>query len=53
MSEKLISLMIDEGVEITMKDYCRKKGLKIKHFIREAIVEALNSRGVKKCIKTH
>lgn len=51
MSEKLISLMLDEGVEKTMKDYCRNKDLKIKHFIREAIIEALNSRGVKKCIK--
>ena len=47
MSEKLISLMIDENVYDTLKDYCYKENLKVKHFIREAVISALFSRGVK------
>lgn len=53
MSEKLISLMLDEDVAQTMKDFCNKNNLKIKYFIREAIISALLKRGVKKCIKIH
>lgn len=48
MEEKLISLMLDKKVYETAKDYCYKKNLKVKHFVREAIIEALLSRGIKK-----
>jgi hypothetical protein len=45
MSEKLVSFMLDEGVLRTLKDYCFKKQLKIKHVIREAIIIELNIKG--------
>jgi hypothetical protein len=48
MAERIVSLMLDEGVYQTTKDYCYNKKLKLKHFIREAIIEALFSRGIKK-----
>lgn len=50
MEEKLVSFMVPKTVIDTAKEYCFKKKLKLKHFIREAIIEALNSRGVKKGI---
>lgn len=48
MEEKLISLMLDKNVYEIAKDYCHRKNLKVKHFIREAIIESLVSRGIKK-----
>lgn len=45
MTEKLISLMLDEGVYKTLKDYCHKKDLKVKHVIREAIITELRLKG--------
>lgn len=47
MEEKLISLMLDKSVYDATKSYCFKNDLKVKHFIREAIIQALYSRGVK------
>ena len=51
MEERIVSLMLDKDVYRSVQEFCFKKNLKIKHFIREAIIEALFSRGVKKCTK--
>lgn len=41
MSEKLISLMIDEKLHKNLQSYCFKKDIKIKRFIADSIWEKL------------
>lgn len=43
--EILVSVMLDRNVYKTLKDYCHKKDLKIKHVIREAIITELHTKG--------